>query len=144
MGPNNQYQPQPIFQPYPGNNYNYQPQQQMQSSLNPSSSIVWVMGRADAESRPVVPGNEVAFFDSTEPIVYKKKIGLDGKPEYFNVYDLVLREDKPEEEKKLDLSKFITRDEFIDLVTATTRAEIEKAMSEISLKPSKKKKGDDE
>ena len=144
MGPNNQFQPQPIFQAYPGNTYNYQNQQQMASPLNPSSSIAWVIGQEDAKARPVVPGVEAAFFDSTAPVVYFKKVGLDGKPEYLKVYDMVLREDKPKEPEKVDLSNYITRDEFIDLVTATTRAEIEKAMSEVSLKPSKKKKGDDE
>lgn len=147
MALNNQFQ-QPIFQPYPTNNYSFQNQQpqQMASPLNPSSSITWVIGQAGAEAHPVVPGVEAAFFDSTAPVVYFKKIGLDGKPEYLKTYDMVLREDKPEDKTpQVDLSKYITRDEFIDLVTATTRAEIEKAMSEVSLKPStKKKKGDDE
>lgn len=144
MALNNQFQ-QPMYQPYPTNfNFQNQQPQQMASPINPSSSITWVIGQAGAEAHPVVPGVEAAFFDSTAPVVYFKKIGLDGKPEYLKVYDMVLREDKPEEPEKLDLSKYITRDEFIDLVTVTTRAEIEKAMSEVSLKPSKKKKGDEE
>lgn len=144
MGPNIPFQTQPVYQPFYGNNTNFQSTPQMASPLNPSSSITWVIGRAGAEAHPVVPGVEVALFDSTAPVVYKKKIGLDGKPEYLEVYDMVLRDEKPAEPEKLDLSKYITRDEFVELVTATARQEIDKAMSEISLKPSKKKKGDDE
>lgn len=144
MGPNIPFQTQPVYQPYYGNNSNFQTQPQMASPLNPSSSITWVIGRAGAEAHPVVPGVEVALFDSTAPVVYKKKIGLDGKPEYLDTYDMVLREDKPEEPVKLDLSQYITRDEFVEFVTTTTRQEIDRAISEISLKPSKKKKGDDE
>ena len=144
MGPNLPFQTQPVYQPFYGTNANFQNQPQMQSPLNPTSSIIWVMGKSGADAHPVVPGNEVALFDSTAPVVYLKKIGLDGKPEYLKVYDMVLRDEKEDTAEKLDLSQYITRDEFIDLVTSTTRAEIEKAMSEISLKPSKKKKGDDE
>ena len=138
MGPNLPYQTAPVYPTY------FQNQLQMSSPLNPTSSIIWVIGKSGADAHPVVPGNEVALFDSTAPVVYFKKIGLDGKPEYLKVYDMVLREEKDESAKQLDLSKFITRDEFVDLVTSTTRAEVEKAISEISLKPSKKKKGDDE
>lgn len=138
MGPNLPYQTAPVYPTY------FQNQPQMSSPLNPTSSIIWVIGKSGADAHPVVPGNEVALFDSTAPVVYFKKIGLDGKPEYLKVYDMVLREEKDESAKQLDLSKFITRDEFVDLVTSTTRAEVEKAISEISLKPSKKKKGDDE
>lgn len=130
MGPNLPFQTQPVYQPY------FQSQPQMSSPLNPTSSITWVIGKSGADAHPVVPGNEVALFDSTAPVVYFKKIGLDGKPEYLKVYDMVLREEKDESVKQPDLSKYITRDEIFDIV--------DKAISEISLKPSKKKKGDDE
>ena len=138
MGPNIPYQPTPIYPTY------FQNQPQMSSPLNPTSSIIWVIGKSGADAHPVVPGNEVALFDSTAPVVYFKKIGLDGKPEYLKIYDMVLREEKTESVKELDLSKYITRDEFADLVASATRSEVEKAISEISLKPSKRKKGDDE
>ena len=138
MGPNLPYQTPQVYPTY------FQNQPQMSSPLHSTSSITWVIGKSGADAHPVVPGNEVALFDSTAPVVYFKKIGLDGKPEYLKIYDMVLREEKDESVNQLDLSKFITRDEFVDLVTSTTRSEVEKAISEISLKPSKKKKGDDE
>lgn len=117
MGPNLPYQTAPVYPTY------FQNQSQMSSPLNPTSSIIWVIGKSGADAHPVVPGNEVALFDSTAPVVYFKKIGLDGKPEYLKVYDMVLREEKDESVKQLDLSKFITRDEFVDLVTSTTRSD---------------------
>ena len=143
MGPNNIFQTQPVYPQY-FNNQAFQSQPQMPSPLNSTSSILWVIGRAGADAHPVVPGNEVALFDSTAPIVYLKKIGLDGKPEYLKTYDLVLREERDEKAEKLDLSVYITRDEIADLISSATRAEVDRVISEISLKPSKKKKGDDE
>lgn len=137
MGPNMPFQTQSIYPQY------FQSQPQMSAPLNPTSGIIWVIGKSGADAHPVVPGNEVALFDSTAPVVYFKKIGLDGKPEYLKVYDMVLREEK-EESPALDLSNFITRDEIADLISSATKAEVDKAISEISLKPSKKKKGDDE
>ena len=145
MGPNMQFQTQPVYPQYFGNNQSFQtqPQAQMQSPLNSASGVIWVIGKAGAEAHPVVPGYEVALFDSTAPVVYFKKIGTDGKPEYLDTYDLVKREDKKEETEKIDLSNYITRDEIVELVSSVTKEEIDKAMSEISLKPSKKKKGDE-
>lgn len=144
MGPNLPFQTQPGYPQYFGNNQSFQNQPQMQNPLNTASNMTWVIGKAGADAQPVVPGVEAALFDSTAPVVYFKKIGLDGKPEYLKVYDMVLREDKEEAQQKLDLSNFITRDEIADLISSATKAEVDRAISEISLKPSKKKKGDDE
>ena len=143
MGPNTPFQTQQVFQPYYTNNPAFQTLSPVQSQ-QPMSAINWVIGRSTAESQPTVPGVETAFFDSSEPVVYLKKIGLDGKPEYFKVYDMILREDD-NKEKQIDLSKYITRDEIEALIAAAAKTEVDKAISEISLKPSKpKKKGDDE
>lgn len=146
MGPNNYFQTQPVYPQYFGNNQSFQsqPQTQMSSPLNQTSSINWVIGRAGADAHPVVPGNEVALFDSTAPVVYLKKIGLDGKPEYLKTYDMVLREEREDKPEKIDLSAYITRDEIADLISSAAKAEVDRAISEISLKPSKKKRGDDE
>lgn len=123
------------------------PQQNVQSSgLNPSSSLAWAIGEEGAKAYPVIPGNKVAIFDSTAPVVYIKEVGLDGRPLDMEIYDMVKREpskNKPEPET-IDLSGFITRDEITELIASAARNEVEKAMSEISLKPSKKKKGDEE
>lgn len=116
------------------------------TSLNPSSSFVWAIGEEGAKAYPVVPGNKVAIFDSTAPVVYIKEVALDGKPLEMEIYDLVKREQAKLEPEvpKMDLSNYITRDEIAALVASATKTEVEKAISEISLKPSRKKKGDDE
>lgn len=116
------------------------------SALNPSSSLAWAIGEEGAKAYPVVPGNKVAIFDSTAPVVYIKEVGLDGKPLEMEIYDMVKREPVAPEPPKaeVDLSNYITRDEIATLIASSIKTEVDKAISEISLKPSKRKKGDDE
>lgn len=115
--------------------------------LTPSSSIVWVQGEAGAKAYPVAPGNRIALFDAEAPVVYVKEVDLGGRPLEMEIYDLVKRESsEPESAPKVDLTPYITRDEIKDIVASSVAEEVEKAISEISLKPTstKKKKEVDE
>ena len=142
------------YNPYVGTGYNpYQPSNQFTAIPSPqtmaNSSLIWVQGEAGAKSYPVAPGNRVALFDSENPVVYVKEVDIYGKPLEIKIYDLVERTSAVEQvpkEPKIDLSKYITREEMIDSITAAVSQEVEKAISEISLKPtsSKKKKEVDE
>ena len=125
---------------------NFQQQIIPATALNPSSSLAWAMGEEGAKAYPVVPGNKVAIFDSTAPVVYIKEVGLDGKPLEMEIYDMVKREPVAPELPKveIDMSNYITREEIADLIASTTKVEVDRAISEISLKPSKRKKGDEE
>lgn len=112
-----------------------------QVAPTPSSAFVWVQGEAGAKSYPVAPGNRVALFDSENPVVYIKSVDYSGKPAEMEIFDLVKREPKPiEEAPKVDFSSFITRDEVVDVISASVSKEVEKAISGLSLKPAPKKK----
>lgn len=135
------------YNPYVGTGYNpYQPSNQFTAVPSPAmanTSLIWVQGEAGAKSYPVAPGNRVALFDSENPVVYVKEVDVYGKPLEMEIYDLVKREPRLEPkttEPKLDLSNYITREEMIDSITAAVSQEVEKAISEISLKPTSKKK----
>lgn len=142
------------YNPYVGTGYNpYQPSNQFTAIPSPqtmaNTSLIWVQGEAGAKSYPVAPGNRVALFDSENPVVYVKEVDIYGKPLEIKIYDLVERTsvaEKVPKEPKIDLSNYITRDEMIDSIASAVSQEVEKAISEISLKPtsSKKKKEVDE
>lgn len=105
----------------------------------------WVQGIEAVKSYPMAPGTKMAFFDSEQPRVYIKSVDVTGKPMELEVYDLVKHETVNEEVPKVDTSSFLTEEKAKELIPGLVKAEIEKAMSEISLKPtSKKKKGDEE
>ena len=128
------------YNPYPT------PQFNTGVTYSPTNSFIWVQGEAGAKSYPVAPGNRIALFDSENPVVYIKSVDVTGKPTEMEIYDLVKREPKPKEEPKtVDLTNYITREEFSSLIAASVSKEVDKAISGLSLKPaSKKKKGDDE
>lgn len=128
------------FNPY---NAGYMTYPNIPTTPQPNNTFNWVQGEAGAKSYPVAPGNRVALFDSENPVVYIKEVDLYGKPTEFKIYDLVERKVTTEQvpkEPKIDLSNYITRDEMIDSITAAVSQEVEKAISEISLKPTSSKK----
>lgn len=131
VNPTNIYQPTPVITPTPP---------------APSSSFVWVQGEAGAKSYPVAPGNRVALFDSENPVVYIKSTDNTGRPSNMEIYDLVKRTEPTDNKQEMvDLSSYITRDEIESLISSLVSKEVDRAISEISLKPtSKRKRGDDE
>lgn len=106
----------------------------------------WVQGLEAVKSYPMAPGTKMAFFDSEQPRVYIKAVDVTGKPMELEIYDLVKYEPVTEETPKIDTSSFMTEEKVLELIPDVVRKEVEKAMSEISLKPtsSRKKKGDEE
>lgn len=127
---------------------NYYTPTQPQSA--PYNTFVWVQGEAGARAYPVAPGNKIALFDSENPVVYIKSTDSNGRPLEMEIYDLVKRE-RPVSESvidahQIDMSKYITREELKDLMSSVVSEEVERAMSEISLRPtaSRRKKEVDE
>lgn len=126
-------------------NYGIQPAEVNQPMSAQQNLINWVQGIEAVKSYPMAPGAKMAFFDADQPRVYIKEIDISGKPLELEIYDLVKVEPVNEEATKIDTSAFMTEEKAAELIPALVKSEIEKAMSEISLKPtSKKKKGDEE
>ena len=133
-------QTQPLWNPGPtviDTSQSFPPQQ--------PNAFNWVQGLEAVKSYPMAPGTKMAFFDSEKPRVYIKAVDSTGKPMELEIYDLVRYEPVKEEAPKIDTSSFLTEEKALELIPGMVKAEIEKAMSEISLKPtSKKKKGDED
>lgn len=93
-----------------------------------NSAIIWVQGEAGAKAYPVAAGNSVQLMDSERQVFYIKSTDNSGIPQPLRRF--IYHEDVAEA-TAVDTSQFITRAEF------------EKALSEIKPKKSKKKEVED-
>lgn len=145
------YPPQPMQQPQnqmiqtpqqmPMQNQPVQPMQQMQPVQQPvpqqSNGMIWIAGKAEADSWPVLPGNAVALWDSNAPVVYLRQADSTGKPSTV-VYDLVEHKDVlVEKEKPFDLSKYMTKAEFSNSVQDVVRDVVDEVLTERLKRPAK-------
>lgn len=123
------YQPQ--FYPQPNQNQmmqnpqqlpmQNQPMQQMQqvqaATPQQSNGMIWISGKAEADSWPVLPGNAVALWDSNAPVVYLRQADGTGKPS-TTVYDLVERtESRPVPVPQIDINNVVTWDKLDEYLT---------------------------
>lgn len=157
---NNYYNPsyQPNYQPYQQaypqypQQAPYQPQiqQQMQQSNNlsmqtqqavSSPKFDVVQGELAANMYQTENGQEVILMDMDNPFVYKKKRGLDGKLEPMEKYQLVKVDDTPQ--PQVDLKDFVRQEEIESIVEKLVKNEVDKKLSEITLKPSTRKKAEE-
>ena len=85
-------------------------------STNPQdNSINWVQGEAGAKSYPVAPSQSVMLMDSENEVFYIKTVDASGMPLPLRIFDYKERkenEKKVEEVSQIDMSEYITREEF--------------------------------
>lgn len=119
--------------------------QQMQAQMpaaNPipgsaSNGMIWVSGRQEADGYLIAPNNAVALWDANNPVVYLRKADSTGKPSTV-VYDLVERtDDQRPEEKQIDLSGYMTREEFSAQVQDVVRDVVDEVLTERLKRPSR-------
>lgn len=130
---------------YPYNNYGYPMQQQYQQMPNipqtqvpatQQTPIVWVRSEETVFNYPVAPGGSVLFMHETEPYMYMKSADQLGKS---SIIKKRLVDETEEKENKIDLKDYIKREEVENIIQDAVRNEVEKRMSEISFKPTKRK-----
>lgn len=100
-----------------------QPMQTNMGQVGPASGpqnggIIWVNGKAEADSYLVAPNSAVPLWDANNPVIYLRKADSTGKPSTV-VYDLVERTDAPASQQaapQVDWSQFITRDQLEDIL----------------------------
>ena len=79
------------------------------------NSINWVQGEAGAKSYPVAPSQSVMLMDSENEVFYIKTVDASGMPLPLRIFDYKERkenEKKVEEVSQIDMSEYITREEF--------------------------------
>ena len=136
-----------------GNSFNQQPnqnfytQQLPQRSLqmgNPYPQVIppkmadYVQGELAATIYPVGYNQEVTLIDvENTDMVYKRSRDNTGKLSPLQKFKLTPVEDKKSEE--IDFKNFVKQDEILDLIAETVenavQKEVEKKLSELTLKP---------
>lgn len=145
--PNFPNYPQQMYQytptsPYNGytapqnNSMNNLPTMNNQAPISPKFDVV--QGALAADVYQVENGQEVILMDMDNPYVYKKKRGLDGKLEQMEKYRLVQEENNQTPE--VDMKEFVKQSEIEMIVAKLVKNEVDKKLSEITLKPSTSKK----
>ncbi len=117
------YQPAPInYQPQ--SSYQLQPQP-VQQQQNPG--MIWVQGEAGAKSYLLTPNTTLPLWDSEQQTIYLKSSDASGMPS-MKILDYTIREqgaphknNLTEEQHKIDLSGFVTYDEFNNRLDEITR-----------------------
>ena len=102
-----------LYQPFPQPTEGVQPIPQVngQTKVNtPQTGLIWVQGEAGAKAYLVAPNQTVQLWDSEEKTIYLKSADASGMPS-MKILDYTIRGEE-RTEKKLDLSGYITRDEF--------------------------------
>lgn len=127
------YMPQIQQQNQPINNM---PIQNQNAVLAPKFDVV--QGELAASMYPTENGQEVILMDMDNPFAYHKKRNIDGKLEPMKKFRLV----EVTEEKKpdIDLKEYVKQEEIESLIEKAVRNEVEKRLSDLTLKPSPKKK----
>lgn len=114
-----------MYNPYFPSNYPQAYQQNLQSYQQPApsvqattSSINWVQGEAGAKAFSMGPAQSVILMDSESNTFYIKSTDVSGMPMPLRIFDFKERlQNVPQTEKteiapQLDLSNFITKEEF--------------------------------
>ena len=115
------------------------PQNNLSSLVSPKFDVV--QGELAASMYQAENGQEVILIDRDNPFVYKRKRTADGKLEPLEKYKLVKVEDQ--EPSGVDMKEFVRQEEIGAIVESVVKNEIEKKFSEMTLKPSTRKKGEE-
>lgn len=111
-------------------------QQQQASSNVPQTPIVWVTSEDTVRNYPVAPGGSVLFMNENEPYMYMKSADQLGKS---TIIKKRLVDETDEKDSRIDLKDYIKKEEIENIIFDAVRSEVDKRMSEISFKPTKKK-----
>ncbi len=99
-----------------------------------------VQGKSAADVYPVNAGEDVILIDMDNPYVYHKSRGFDNKLEPMQMFDLIPHEEKVEKVQQVNLDGYVKFDQVEQMI----RDEVEKRMSDITLKPTPKRKREED
>ena len=95
-----------------------QPMQGYSNAVN-NKNIIWVVGRAGADSFQMEPGSRAVLLDSTDQVFYIKVVGMDGRPEplmAFKYEPLNLNvTNESSQASGMDMSNYVTKEDFNEL-----------------------------
>ena len=131
------------YAPYPYPQYQYIQPTIQQPVQQPSLICEWVQNKQAAASAQTPLGATGIYMDISEPLVYKKEMGMDGKPLPMETYRLV-RENEVAPVQAEDLKRYVREDEISEIITNRiediVKEELDRRLSELSFKPTRKAK----
>lgn len=127
--------PQQQMVEQPPSNINVQPVQT--SSNNMDSYMIWVQGKAGAQSYPLARGTTAPLFDSEGDYLYIKSVDNNGIPlplvtKVLSDPPIEVKEEKVET-PQIDMSEYITRDSYDAL--AKKYSDLENRILELETRP---------
>ena len=135
----NGYQNYPAYyQNYP--NYQQQPMVQQPVISQPNQILAWVRSEEEAVNFPLNVGQSIFLMNQNDPYLYSKTVDQLGKATF--VKKRLVDESTPKDTEQL--KDYIRREELENLISDRIREEIERKMSEISFKPTKTKRNENE
>lgn len=137
-----QQMPQQYYAPVSAYNAQISPQNNSMVNLSPNNNQAVispkfdvVQGELAANMYQTENGQEVILMDMDNPYVYKKRRGLDGKLDPIEKYKLVKEEETPVD----NLKDYVRQEELQAIIENIVKNEVEKKLSDITLKPTRKK-----
>ena len=138
-----QQMPQQYYAPVSAYNAQISPQNNSMVNLSPNNNQTpispkfdVVQGELAANMYQTENGQEVILMDMDNPYVYKKRRGADGKLEPIEKYKLVREEEAPVAD---NLKDYVRQEELQAIIENIVKNEVEKKLSDITLKPTRKK-----
>jgi len=131
----NYYQPnyQPQLPQQPIQQFVQQPIQQPTLS---NQILAWVASEEEGIKYPLSPGQSIFLMNQKDPYLYMKSVDQLGKTTFIKKR---LVDESDNDENKIDLKDYIKREELENLITDRIQEEVEKRVSQISFKPTRKK-----
>lgn len=114
-------------------------QQQIQTVQN--QILAWVQSEDEAVNFPLNAGQSIFLMNQRDPYLYMKSVDQLGKCTFIKKR---LIDESDTQEPQIDLSSYIRREELESLISDKIQREVEKRVSEISFKPTKTRRKDDE
>lgn len=126
----------PTYPPYQNYypNYRYQEPMQMPQTSVPNQILAWVQSEDEALKYPLSAGQSIFLMNQNEPYLYMKCVDQLGKASF--VKKRLLDES---EKQETDLTEYVRKEEIDNIILDLVQKEVERRMSQISFKPTRKK-----
>ena len=126
---------QSYYQPYMA--YQQPIQQPIQQQQTPSNQILaWVQSEEEARNFPLTTGQSIFLMNQNDNYIYMKSVDQLGKTSFLKKR---LVDESDNQESNIDLSGYIRKEEIDNIIMDIVQKEVEKRMSQISFKPTRKK-----
>lgn len=128
---------------YPENQMQYQAPVIQQPILSqpvqqtvPNQILAWVQSEEEGVKYPLNAGQSIFLMNQHDPYLYMKSVDQLGKTTFIKKR---LVDETENQEQKVDLTDYIRKEEIENIILDIVQKEVEKRVSQISFKPTRKK-----